>query len=153
MATIEAESSRSASRWPGLLTRAATLLTAVTVLFAALAIRLTGLDGYASHDEGVYAETLLLMQRGQSLYAEIYHNQGPLFLPIVYPVWDVIGQSLPAARCERHASSAGVVGVGQPLHDPGGLEIVDELGHRLLRHSQTLREVRDAGTAQIDVGE
>ncbi|MFN0072794.1 MAG: glycosyltransferase family 39 protein [Chloroflexota bacterium] len=78
--------------------RIAYTLGLMLVVGAALATRLPELGGYANHDEGVYAQTLLLMQHGLPLYREIYHNQGPLFLPLIYPLWELLGASLTAAR-------------------------------------------------------
>jgi 4-amino-4-deoxy-L-arabinose transferase-like glycosyltransferase len=62
-------------------------------------------------DEGVYWESLRLMDGGHLLYREIYDSQPPLFLVTAYPIFEVFGKSIEAARLSSALfSCAGLVG-------------------------------------------
>ena len=53
---------------------------------AALALRLHHLHRYVIRsDEGVYLESLMLMERGYLPFRDFFSSQGPLFLPILFP--------------------------------------------------------------------
>ena len=77
------------------------LTLAVALLFLyAIAMRLykMGSPQALDYDEGVYWQSLKLLQSGAHLYRDIYYSQPPLFLTMTYPVYLMFGQTIFAAR-------------------------------------------------------
>lgn len=50
------------------------------------------------YDDGVYWQSLRAMARGHSLFGSVFSSQPPLFLLGLYPFYEILGQSLVAAR-------------------------------------------------------
>jgi hypothetical protein len=73
------------------------------ILGLSLVPRLYGLDDprgsfSAASEEGIRSEQLLLMANGFRPFREIYTNQGPLLLDVLYPFYALFGGSLGAIR-------------------------------------------------------
>ena len=78
----------------------------------ALALRLPNLEVYtASLSEGIRLEQLRLMAAGYRNCEDIFCNQGPLALEVMYPTFALFGQTLAAARSSALiASLVGLAG-------------------------------------------
>jgi hypothetical protein len=50
------------------------------------------------YDEGVYWQSLRALAAGHPLFASVYSSQPPGFLPLLTPIYDILGHSLVAAR-------------------------------------------------------
>lgn len=72
---------------------------ALVVVLASLALRIWPLQGGSTeYDEGVYWQSLRAMSRGEPLFSSVFSSQPPLFLPSIYPLYVIFGQTLVAAR-------------------------------------------------------
>jgi hypothetical protein len=96
------------------------------LLVLALRFRLANPQHYTgSFDEGVRMEQLLLMEHGYRPYREIFASQGPLLLDLLYPLYQVFGGTLGAARLGVGLLSlVGLLGAwwaGRALGRPAGL--------------------------------
>jgi 4-amino-4-deoxy-L-arabinose transferase-like glycosyltransferase len=78
-----------------------TYVTALLLLALATYLRLHNLgllfdrDGY---DEGVYWQSVRAMSAGHTLYSQVFYSQPPFFLLSVFPIFQLFGQTLWAAR-------------------------------------------------------
>lgn len=69
------------------------------LVLVALASRLVNLDRYTgSYPEGVRAEQLLLMSQGFRPFRDIFSDQGPWLLDVLYPGFVLFGPSLVGVR-------------------------------------------------------
>ncbi len=76
-------------------------LVALLLLVAALWMRLHTLHvlfDRDSYDEGVYWQSLRAMSAGDTLYQQIFYSQPPFFLLSIFPIYQLFGQSIWAAR-------------------------------------------------------
>jgi hypothetical protein len=71
----------------------------VLLLIAAVVMRVWPLHGAGTdYDEGVYWQSLMAMDRGHSLFSQIYSSQPPLFLLSIHPLYVLFGRGIAAAR-------------------------------------------------------
>jgi predicted membrane-bound mannosyltransferase len=86
----------------GRLARMVEALLVLALLTAALGARLPNLalvDGTSfKADEGIHGEALLLMRAGYRPLDEIFESQGPLYLQVHYPLFELFGGTFWAAR-------------------------------------------------------
>lgn len=92
----------------------------------ALTLRLGDPEGSRSNfpdlfDEGIRAEQLLLMRHGFRPFRDIYASQGPLLLDVMYPLYQLLGGTLGAARLTVGLLSlVGIVGIAVAGRIAGG---------------------------------
>jgi Dolichyl-phosphate-mannose-protein mannosyltransferase len=71
----------------------------LAVCAGALLLHLWPLQALSTnYDEGMYWSSLRAMVTGFARYNPLFHSQPPIFLTSVYPLYLLIGQTLPAAR-------------------------------------------------------
>ncbi len=114
--------------------RLATFVALALVLMVALGFRLPNLsEPNDNYDEGVYLESLLMIDRGYRPFSDIISTQGPLHLYVAYVPYALGGHTLEAARAGSViASLVGLIGVawaGGALGGPiGGVGAALTLG-------------------------
>jgi predicted membrane-bound mannosyltransferase len=75
------------------------LLVLLGIFLLAVATRAINLDEYSGDlDEGIRGMQLLLMRAGYRPFQDISASQGPLLLDLLYPLYNLYGGSLAAAR-------------------------------------------------------
>jgi hypothetical protein len=83
------------------------------LLFAAHLLY-SGLGDYSdSYDAGVYLESARMMGRGFAPYARIFNSQPPLWLPTIYVVFRLFGESFLAGQ--MITASAGLIAIAAVL--------------------------------------
>lgn len=142
--------------------RSASALVPVVLLALAFAMFAHGLGmpHARDYDEGVYWESLRAMQRGHQLFAQVYSSQPPLFLPLAYTFFALLGSTLVAARAGMvFCGIVGLVGmyaIGRTLGGKWGgpaaalLLLADP---RYLMQARTLQaEAPSIGFATLSIG-
>jgi hypothetical protein len=144
---------RRASLW--------TLLLAGLLGGLAVASRLFNLDRYSgSYPEGIRAEQLMLMAAGYRPFQDVFSDQGPWLLQLLYPGFVLLDGSLVGLRSSVVlASLLGLLGAGwigwQLAGRPGGLAAVGllVLSPIYLQFSRlAMAEVLAVGPALLAVG-
>ena len=145
----------AAATWP------AEALALGAILIGSTFMRLVRLNsGSGDLDEGIRGIQLLLVSAGYRPVREIYSSQGPLLLDMLYPLYQLFGETLGAARLAvGFYSLVGILGtfwvarlVGGPLSGLSAALLL-ALSPTYLRNSrQALAEVPALAPAILAVG-